>query len=218
MKSFYLLCLLSYMLVFISCNPIEKKAALNADTSISAAENTGTKINTDWFSGHEHDADHFAAMYPVSHDNPFLFASYDELLTHLKWGTGIVVFGFTACPRCRNVLPVLEKAFREMNMERYAGLHGKILYYDIYDDREADNERYKTIVSYVKDYLKTDDNGDPRIYSPDVFFLSSGRIVGNHQDTVSSLTNPRDSLNNEQEAELLAIYKALIEETEDCDC
>jgi hypothetical protein len=176
------------------------------------------KAPADWFAGHEDDAKRFAATYPVSEDNPFIFASFDELVMQFKYGTGVIVFGFPACPRCRNAFPVLEKAFKEMEMDRYAGLRGKILYYDMFDDREANNERYLTLVEYTKDFLRTDDSGRPRIYSPDVFFLAAGTILGNHLDTVPSLTNPRDSLNPEQEEELLKIYMDLIEKVEECGC
>ena len=172
----------------------------------------------DWFKGHEGDATAFAKTYPVSKEHPFVIATYDELITHLKWGTGVIVFAFPSCPRCRNAFPVLEQAFKEMNMDQYAGLRGKIVYYDIYDDREENNERYRTIVDYLKEFLPRDEYGNPRIYSPHVFFLGSGRVVGEHLDTVPSLKNPRDPLNDEQKEELLEIYKDLLSNVEACGC
>ena len=187
-------------------------------STCSRGNPTSVTTNADWFKGHENDAVLFSEIYPVSPAHPFIIASYDELITHLKYGTGVIVFAFPACPRCRNAFPVLEMAFKEMEMEKYSGLRGKILYYDIFDDRAANNERYQTLVEYAKDFLLTDDSGNPRIYSPDVFFVNSGKIIGNHLDTVPSLTNPRDPLNDEQEAELINIYKALIEKMEDCLC
>ena len=173
---------------------------------------------TNWMAGHEDDAAIFAEIYPVSEDNPFLIASYEEVVRLFELGTGVLVFGFPDCPRCRNAFPALEKAFAEMNMDQKEGFSGRILYYNIYDDREADNERYQTLVEYTKEYLTVDDNGNPRIYSPDVYFVTSGNIIGNHMDTVPSLTDPWDRLNAGQEAELISIYKDLIEKMEDCLC
>ena len=173
---------------------------------------------TNWMAGHENDAAAFAQIYPVSEDNPFLIASYEEVVRLFELGTGVLVFGFPDCPRCRNAFPALEKAFAEMNMDKREGFSGRILYYNIYDDREADNERYQTLVEYAKEFLPTDDSGNPRIYSPDVFFITSGKIIGNHLDTVPSLTDPWDTLNDEQEAELIGIYKDLLEKMEDCGC
>ena len=174
--------------------------------------------SADWFAGHEDDAARFAEIYPVSRDNPFIFASYDELITQLKYGTGVIAFAFPACPRCKNAFPVLGKAFLEMEMDKHAGLRGKILYYDMYDDREANNERYLTIVEYLKEFLPLDSSGKPRLYSPNIFFIAAGKIIGNHLDTVPSLTDSRDLLNEEQSAELLKIYKDLIEKVQDCGC
>ena len=211
MKSIASLFLLSFLVVLSACSPRNPAS----QTSVSNSEaNTGTN----WFAGHENDAALFAETYPVSSEHPFIIARYEELLTHLKYGTGVVVFAFPACPRCRNAFPVLEQAFKEMNMEQYAGLRGKILYYDIFDDREANNERYLAIVDFLKEFLPFDESGNPRIYSPHVFFLASGKIVGNHLDTVPSLINPRDPLNDEQKAELLKIYKDSLEKVEDCGC
>ena len=195
--------------------------ALVIFTIIISGSNTDDKTKnspTDLFDGHENDAALIAEIYPVSKDNPFIIADFDELVFHLKYGTGIVIFAFPDCPRCKNVFPVLEKAFNDMDMGRHAGFRGKILYYDFYNDREENNERYQTLVDFTKEYLPLDENGNPRIYSPDVYFLAAGKIVGNHLDTVESLIDPHDLLNDEQKAELSEIYKELINNVEDCGC
>ena len=192
--------------------------ACSSNTSSGESAEPSTLDPTDWMVGHENDAAAFAEIYPVSKDNPFIIVSYEEVVRLFEIGTGVLVFGFPECPRCKNAFPVLENAFREKGMDQREGFSGKILYFDIFDDREENNERYQTLVDYTKDYLLSDDNGNPRIYSPDVFFVNSGKIVGNHLDTVPSLTNPRDPLNDEQEAELFSIYIDLISEMEDCLC
>ena len=171
----------------------------------------------DSLAGHEDDAARFVELFPVSEDHPFVFASFEEVVNHLEKETGIVAFAFPACPRCKNAFPVLEKAFKEMGLDKLPGLKGKILYYDIFDDREANNERYQTLVKLTKEFIPLDGEDNPRIYSPDIYFVSEGKIVGNHLDTVPSLTNPRDALNEEQAAELLEIYKELFEAM-DCGC
>ena len=197
------------LLMLASCTARETAAP---DSSATAA------VSTDWMAGHENDAALFAGIYPVSEDNPFLIASFEEVVRLFEIGKGVLVFGFPDCPRCKNAFPVLEKAFKEMKMHEYEGFTGKILYYDIFDDRAENNERYQALVEYTKEFLPLDDSGNPRIYSPDVFFVNAGTIIGNHLDTVPSLTNPRDSLNEEQETELMQIYMDLIKKMEDCLC
>jgi len=203
------LLLLSILLGFIACN---------ARKSEGQAAHPAGAVSADVFAGHENDSALVAEIYPVSKENPFIIAGFEELLTHLKFGTGVVAFGFPECPRCDNAFPALEKAFNKMNMARHAGFRGKIVYYDFYDDRETNNDRYRTLIEYLKDFLPVDSDGNPRLYSPDIFFIASGKILGNHLDTVPSLANPRDPLNEEQEGELIKIYMDLIAKVEDCGC
>ena len=215
-KTLVLLLAFAPALFLCGCSSVSGTAASSGNAASASA--AFRKAGADIFAGHENDAARFAETYPVSAENPFIIAGFEELIAHLKWGTGVIVFGFPDCPRCRNAFPVLEKAFKKMNMGRHAGFRGKIIYYDFYNDREENNERYRTIVDYVREFLPADAGGNPRLYSPDVFFIAAGKVVGNHLDTVPSLTNPRDSLNEEQEAELLKIYMDLIAKVEDCGC
>jgi len=187
---------------------------------LSACSEKQTPENTpaDWLTRSKKDAAQFAEIYKVTEDNPFLMATYEEMVAQLEYGTGLIVFGFPDCPRCQNAFPVLEKAFKEMKMDLHAGYRGKILYYDIYDDRAENNERYQTFVGYLEEFLGSDDSGNPRIFVPDIFFINSGTVVGNHLDTVESQTNPRDLLSDEQKSELMGIYMDLILEMENCEC
>ena len=198
---------MTMILVLSACNAVNTEGQQNA-----------SPVQGDVTTRYEDDAALFAELYPVSQENPFIFASYEEVTDLLEIGTGILVFGFPDCPRCQNAFPVLEQAFYEKNLQERAGYRGKILYYDIFDDRAEGNERYQTLVSRLEEYLQTDDDGNPRIFVPDVFFLASGDIVGNHMDTVSSQENPGDRLTEQQAAELLDIYKDLITEMENRCC
>jgi len=184
----------------------------------ACASSDSAEPQEEWDARVQHDAALFAETFAVSENNPFVIASYEELITHLEYGTGVIAFGHPACPRCHNAFPVLEKAFTETNMGLCAGFRGRILYYDIFDDREANNERYQTIVGFLEEFLTHDDSGNPRIFVPDIYFIVSGKVVGNHLDTLPSVENPRDPLSEEQENELFDIYKTLIEKVEDCAC
>ena len=104
----------------------------------------------------------------------------------------------------------MESAYYNADLDNNSSTYGRILYYDIFDDRDADNERYQTLVGYVEKFLNEDDEGRPRIFVPHIFFVSYGEIVGGHLDTVESVTDPSSPLTTEQEAELLGIYGTMI--------
>jgi len=180
--------------------------------------NASDNASVEWRARCRNDARQFAKLYNVTGENPFLFATFEELVTQFELGTGVIAFGYPDCPRCQTVFPVLERAFKEKKMDQHAGYRGKILYYNIFDDRETNNERYQTLVGLLEDYLGSDDSGNPRIFVPDIFVVNSGKILGHHLDAVPSHTNPFDPLSDEQTMELLSIYKDLILKIEDCDC
>ena len=212
-RIFSLLLPLALIICLFSCSA----SGVSRGSDGSAGGESGD-VTIDWSTRCAGDAGKFAELYNVSQENPYIFATFDELVTQFELGSGVVAFGFPDCPRCQNVFPVLEKVFKETKMDKHAGYRGKILYYNIYDDREAGNERYQTLLGYLDGFLNHDDSGNPRIFVPDIYFLNSGKIVGNHMDTVPSLTDPRDPLSEEQTMELMGIYSSLILEIEDCDC
>ena len=118
----------------------------------------------DLFANHAGDAARFAEIFAVSQDNPFVFATKEHILAMLDYGTGVIAFGFPACPHCHNAFPILERTFKEMHMHHYAGARGRILYYDILEDRAQNSAFYQTLVSYLSDYLLDDAEGNPRIF------------------------------------------------------
>ena len=119
MKLIVTLLFLSFILVFPAYSSGKRTA--------TPLEEDAPPVSADWFVAHVNDAARFAEIYPVSENNPFIFGTFEQLMTQLRYGTGVVVFGFPACPRCRNTFPVLEQAFKEIDMERHAGLRGRIL-------------------------------------------------------------------------------------------
>lgn len=186
---------------------------IHENTEVSDSEIIQPTIVTErLLDRHKHDAERFAEQYTgVLKDNSFIMASFEEVQDLLERGSGILAFGFPFNTSCQNAFPVLERAFREMGMDQRQGYHAKIFYYDILDDYYENNEHYQILLEHTKEFLKTDDDGNLSIVVPNVFFISSGKIVGSHTDTVESVMNPQDPLNEEQEAELLEIYKKFIQ-------
>ena len=54
----------------------------------------------------------------ISVKNPIQYASYEEIVNLLKSGTGVIYFGFPECPWCRNAVPVLLEAAKELNINK----------------------------------------------------------------------------------------------------
>ena len=122
----------------------------------------------------------FYRDYPsVNMENIYYYASYEEIVEVLTKGSGIVFFGFPACPYCQVYAPVLDEVARDRSVE-------KIYYFNIKDIREKETDEYKRLVEILDKYLETDDKGNKRIYVPDSYFVKNGKIVG-HNNSMSTL-------------------------------
>ena len=162
----------------------------------------------------------------ISSDNKVIYASYEELFDILSEGSGVIYLGYPECPWCRNAVPVLLDASKELNMNIY--------YMNMHDERDSikaredgslevvneGTEGYKKLLerldSILPDYTLEDIHGntvsanEKRVYVPLVVFVRDGEIVGYHADTVDSQTNPQILLNEDQKNELMDIYLDLM--------
>ena len=125
----------------------------------------------------ETDGEKFIKEYPkVSEYNVFVYRNIDEIIKILENGTGIVYLGFPECPWCQAYVPMLNEVADIEGLE-------KIYYYNIYNDRKENTEKYQKIVSILSDYLQYDDEGNKRIYVPAIIAISEGEIVGFDDET-----------------------------------
>ncbi len=148
----------------------------------------------------------FYREYPsVDNDNIYYYTNYDEVIEMFTSGTGIVFFGFPACPYCQVYTPVLNEVAKERGAE-------KIYYLNIKDMRDKNTDEYKKIVEILSEYLEKDENGDKRLYVPDTYFIKDGKIVG-HNNSMSTLSgeNAQEYFDETKRKEL---KDALIEQVE----
>jgi thiol-disulfide isomerase/thioredoxin len=157
----------------------------------------------------------------ISKDNPVKYSTFDDIMDVLDNGTGIIYFGFPECPWCRNAVPVLLEAAKEMEVEN--------IYYfnalDIRDEKELKDGKVVTTKKGTKEYYKLvdklssvltpyeglEDDSIKRLYFPTAVFVMGGKIVGSHIGTVDSQEDPYKALTKKQKKELLNIYKENIE-------
>lgn len=164
----------------------------------------------------------------IDEDNQIKYASIEEIENILEKGTGIIYFGFPECPWCRNAVPVLLEAAKDMDID-------VIYYYNAYSIRdkktlidgeiiieEEGTEDYKKLVELMYDFLPVysglEDESIKRLYFPTVVFVKEGKIIGLHTSTVDSQENPFIELNKEQKEELKTIYTDYINEVYEILC
>lgn len=125
----------------------------------------------------ETDAKKFNKEYTqVSKDNVFVYRNADQIINILERGTGIVYLGFPECPWCQRYVVYLNEVAKKMGVE-------KIYYFNILNDRKKNTKKYQKIVSLLKNNLDNDEEGNPKVFVPDVTFVVKGKIVGHDNET-----------------------------------
>lgn len=144
------------------------------------------------------DAKRFSEEYKISEDNVFVYRNSDEILKIMKNGTGVVYLGFPECPWCSAYVVYLNEVAKENHLD-------KIYYYNILEDRKNNTEFYKEVIKLLSGNLQYDDEGNERLYVPNVSFHVKGKIIGNDYETskdTHDLKDPKDYWTNEEISEL----------------
>lgn len=130
------------------------------------------------------DSERFKQEYPNTEDNNlFVYTSSEDIIKILENGTGVVYLGFPECKWCQAYVPMLNEVAKESGIE-------KIHYLNILEDRKNNTSDYQRIVEILGDNLLYDDEGNHRIYVPDVTIINKGEIVGH--DNEGSLVTEAD--------------------------
>lgn len=136
----------------------------------------------------ESDSYKFSKEYSIGEDNVFVYESKEDILKIMKNGTGVVYLGFPECPWCKEYVIYLNEVAKENKLD-------KIYYYNILNDRKDNTDFYKEVVSLLSGNLQYDDEGNERIYVPNVSFHVNGKVIGNDYETskdTHNLSNPKE--------------------------
>ncbi len=123
------------------------------------------------------DSEKFYTEYnQVPVDNVFKYTTAKEVVELFKEKQAVIFFGFKECKWCQSYAPILNDYAKENSIDT-------IYYVDIKEDRANNTEDYQALVKLLNKYLSKDDEGNKRIYVPDVYFVKDGKIIGHNNDT-----------------------------------
>lgn len=156
-------------------------------------------------------------------NNNIKYATYEEIISLLDNGTGIIYFGFPKCPWCRRTLPVFLKTCNEYNID-------KIYYYNALELRDikhlddsgnivtdkAGDEKYYILIEKLKNYLGEyeglNHSDIKRLYFPTYVFIKDGNIIGVQISAVDSYTSTKEDMTDEQKNEFSNILRDYLEQ------
>lgn len=182
----------------------------------------------------------------ILEDNNIKYLTVAEAAEMLDSGSGIIYFGFSSCPWCRNAVPVLLNAMNSSELDT-------IYYVNVRPDDDANKDIRDTFIldsrnkpkkskdaekayydillalaNELSDYvLKTDSGktiniGEKRLMAPTVVAVKDGVVVGFHVGTVDNHNKDEDGklrdLTKDEETELLNTYASIIGKYLNTDC
>jgi thiol-disulfide isomerase/thioredoxin len=177
------------------------------------------------------------SAYPIvslDKNNPFVYATDDDIKNLFTSGTGVIYFGFPECPWCRNLVPVLNNSIASTSIS-------KVYYYNIKNIRskitanddgtlanESGTDFYYYLLNKLDAYLteykvknskgKEIDTNEKRLYAPTIVFVKDGEVIGIHEGTIDAQTDPYNVLNDSEKEELASeLQEYLSKITESCD-
>lgn len=158
----------------------------------------------------------------IPEDSLFEPINEEDALQLLESGTGVLIFEFPECPWCRNMMPVVDQAAKEMALS-------KLYTFNIREERNQitlgddgalvtvneGTEFYRKVLELLGEsasvYDGLNDESIRRIYAPTVFVIVDGEVLSSHVSTVDSQSDPFIPLTDAQHQELLDIYKGMFE-------
>ena len=164
----------------------------------------GFVIGTNAF-GNNSDAEAIREDYPeVAKNNVFVRTDVETILEILEGERdGIIVFAFPECPWCQGVLPLLNIAARNVGVDT-------IYYYNPKEIRSELAPEYQRIITHLGEFLSNDEEGNPRLFVPDIYVVVNGEILGQANEMAEDTDNHETYFTRERNRELIEIYKDLL--------
>ena len=147
------------------------------------------------------ESEEFAREFSVPSDNPFVYASLNDVFDMLNNGSGILFFGNSDCEICNIGAQTLTDVLIKNKVD-------VAYYYNPKKIMETNGSNYKRLLKMIKEDL----NDDFDFSLPSVFVVKNGTIVGYNDDLAELVENNEDLvLDNDTKKELKNEYNKLIE-------
>lgn len=156
--------------------------ALILSVSIGCNKADNKKIETE--------AEYFSKLYEgVDSSNVYKRINAEDAVNMLKEGTGILYIGYNTCPWCKQIVPVLNDAAKEKDINSVYYIEN---FYNMRPDKNTNpenKEEYDELLKQLDDILpyEKDENGNDTtlkiIRVPLILFIKNGEIVSYHKGT-----------------------------------
>ena len=139
-------------------------------------------------------------------DHVFLEINFDEATKLLETDDfdGIIYFGYPTCPWCIEALPIMNEVAKEKELSIY--------YVNKKSDINQENPEWEQAATDILDAaygLDKDDDGNPRIYVPEVIVVKDGEVVAHHMGTLDDHDATERKMSDDEKEEVKEIYEEM---------
>ena len=147
------------------------------------------------------DSEKFAIEYSISEDNPFLYASIDQVISLFTDGNGIVFLGNSDGEWSRLSVKILNQVFSKMKIE-------KVYYFNLKIAEDEYPKNYNKLVNKISKSLKEDE----KLQTPALFLLKNGKVIGYSLDYETITESNNEAYTKSEQQKLKNKYIRLIEQ------
>ena len=141
----------------------------------------------------------FSKLYNVDENHVFETISVKDAVDLLENGTGIIYLGYSDCPWCQDIVPLLNESAKNNDVSKVYYIED---FYNMRPDKTSNpkyQNEYNKIVDIIKKYedkINEQIKEDNIIKVPLVLFVKDGEILGYQKGTVEGHNISQDENGN----------------------
>lgn len=156
------------------------------------------------------DSEKFANEFSVEKNNPFIYINIDDLLHKIDTDKSIIFLADSDYEGSNKAAQLILKEANNLDTK-------KIYYFNPNKLKEKDEKKYNKLIERLKSVLDNDKDGNYILNLPDIYCISSGKII-NHSNYFSKREElSEEFLSKKQRNKIVEKYKEILmfQESED---
>lgn len=149
------------------------------------------------------DSEKFANEFSVEKNNPFIYINIDDLLHKIDTDKSIIFLADSDYEGSNKAAQLILKEANNLDTK-------KIYYFNPNKLKEKDEKKYNKLIERLKSVLDNDKDGNYILNLPDIYCISSGKII-NHSNYFSKREElSEEFLSKKQRNKIVEKYKEIL--------
>lgn len=138
------------------------------------------------------EAEKFAVEFSIDENNPFEYATIDQIINIFDNGSGIIFFGNSDDEWCVESVKIFNDTVEYRNVS-------EVYYYNPSSIQDKNTDKYRELVKFIKEYLKENEIGNFELNTPEIYVVKNGKIVNHSNCNIDEITTNSDDVDITEE-------------------